>query len=132
MVYASSTTYLLTRLQKKFSNSDPKEEWSHAGLYNYNGRQKEPCLIEDRLTGPRLIEDTLTGPLIHQNKQRFIINQFFSMLLINREFEWCFSLIRKQKVVQNETNVQGKLSNKTDICTAKYKHRTGRIFVQIK
>ena len=122
MVYASSTTYLLTRLQKKFSSSDPKEEWSHAGLYNYNGRQKEPCLIED----------TLTGPLIHQNKQRFIVNQIFSMLLINREFEWCFSLIRKQKVVQNEKNVQGKLSNKTDICTAKYKHRTGRIFVQIK
>ena len=38
---ASSTTYLFTRLQKTFSSCEPKEEWPHAGLYNYNGRQIE-------------------------------------------------------------------------------------------
>ena len=36
---ASSTTYLLTRLQKTFSSCEPKEELTHAGLYKYNGRQ---------------------------------------------------------------------------------------------
>ena len=41
MAHASSTTYLFTRLQKTFSIFDPKEEWPHAGLYNYNGRQIE-------------------------------------------------------------------------------------------
>ena len=39
---ASSTTgYLLTRLQKKISSCEPKEELPHAGLYNYNGKQIE-------------------------------------------------------------------------------------------
>ena len=42
MAYVSSTTYLLTRLQKKFSIYEPKKEWPHAGLYNYNGKQIEP------------------------------------------------------------------------------------------
>ena len=41
MAYASSTTYLLTRLQKKLSYCELKEEWPHAGPYNYNGRQIE-------------------------------------------------------------------------------------------
>ena len=41
MVYESSTTYLLTRLQKKFNSYEPKEEWLHAGLYNCNERQIE-------------------------------------------------------------------------------------------
>ena len=41
MTYASSTTYLLAGLLKKFSSCEPKEEWPHAGLYNYNGRQIE-------------------------------------------------------------------------------------------
>ena len=41
MEYASSTTYLLTRGQKKFSTCDPKEEWPHADLYDYNGKQIE-------------------------------------------------------------------------------------------
>ena len=41
MAYASSTTYLFTRLQKTFSSCEPKEELPHAGLYNYNGRQIE-------------------------------------------------------------------------------------------
>ena len=31
MVYASSATYLFTRLQKTFSRSEPKKEWPHAG-----------------------------------------------------------------------------------------------------
>ena len=35
MAYASSTPYLLTRLQKEFSSCEPKEEWPHAGAYNY-------------------------------------------------------------------------------------------------
>ena len=26
---------------KTFSSCQPKEEWSHAGLYNYNGKQIE-------------------------------------------------------------------------------------------
>ena len=34
MASTSSTTYLLTRLQKKFSSHEPEEEWPHAGLYN--------------------------------------------------------------------------------------------------
>ena len=50
----------------------------------------------------------------------------FSMLLINREFEQCFSLIR------NEINVQGESANKTDNHTVSYEHRTRRILVQIK
>ena len=50
----------------------------------------------------------------------------FSMLLINREFEQCFSLIR------NEINAQGESVNKTDNHTVSYKHRTRRILVQIK
>ena len=41
MAYASSTTYLFTRLQKTFDSCETKEELPHAGLYNYNGRQKE-------------------------------------------------------------------------------------------
>ena len=55
MAYPSSTTYLLTRLQKKFSSSEPKEELPQAGLYNYDGRQTELFhrLIVDRLTRPR-------------------------------------------------------------------------------
>ena len=55
---ASSTTYLFTRLQKTFSSCEPKEEWPHAGLYNYNGRQIELFHMKwfvDRLTGPRLM-----------------------------------------------------------------------------
>ena len=42
MTYASSTTYLLTRLQKKLSSCEPKEEQPHAVPCNYNGRQIEP------------------------------------------------------------------------------------------
>ena len=41
MAYASSATSLLTRLLKKFSNCEPKEEWPHVGLCNYNERQIE-------------------------------------------------------------------------------------------
>ena len=41
MAYANSIRYLFTRLQKTFSSYEPKEEWPHAGLYNYNGRQIE-------------------------------------------------------------------------------------------
>ena len=37
----SSTTYLFTRLQKAFSSCEPKEEWPHAVLGKYNGRQIE-------------------------------------------------------------------------------------------
>ena len=37
----SSTTYLFTRLQKAFSSCEPRGEWPHAGLYQYNGRQIE-------------------------------------------------------------------------------------------
>ena len=58
MAYASSTTYLFTRLQKTFSSCEPKEEWPHAGLYNYNGRQIELFHMKwfvNRLTGPRLM-----------------------------------------------------------------------------
>ena len=35
-------------------------------------------------------------------------------------------------IPQNEINVQGGLANKTDNRTVSYKHRTGRILVQIK
>ena len=35
-------------------------------------------------------------------------------------------------IAQNEINVQRKLANKTDNRTVSYKHRTGRILVQIK
>ena len=58
MAYVSSGTYLFTRLRKTFSNCEPKEEWQHAGLYNYYGRQIELLwndLIADRLTRPRLM-----------------------------------------------------------------------------
>ena len=41
MAYASLTTNLLARLQKKFSSCDPKKELLHAGRYNYNERQTE-------------------------------------------------------------------------------------------
>ena len=41
MTYGSSTTYLLKGLQKKISSCEPKEELSHAGLYNYNEREIE-------------------------------------------------------------------------------------------
>ena len=52
MACSTSKTYLLTRLQKKFSSCEPKEELPHAGVYNYNGRQIEVfhVLIMDRLT----------------------------------------------------------------------------------
>ena len=36
MAYASSTTYLFTRLSKTLSSCEPKDELPHAGLYNYN------------------------------------------------------------------------------------------------
>ena len=35
-------------------------------------------------------------------------------------------------IAENEINVQGELADKTDNRTASYKHRTGRILVQIK
>ena len=35
-------------------------------------------------------------------------------------------------MAQNEINMQKKLANKTDSSTVSYKHRTGRILVQIK
>ena len=41
MAYASSTTYLFPRLLRKFSSCEPKEEWPHVGLYDYNVRQIE-------------------------------------------------------------------------------------------
>ena len=56
MAYASSTTYLLIRLRKKFSSREPKEEWPGAGLYHYNGRQIDLFhIIVNRLTGSRLM-----------------------------------------------------------------------------
>ena len=59
MAYASSRAYLFTRLQKTFSSCEPKEEWPHAGLYDYNGRQIElfnmKWFILDRLTGPMVM-----------------------------------------------------------------------------
>ena len=53
-------SYLFTRLQKILSScGEPKEEWPHAGLYKYNGRQIELFqmngLMVDRLTGSRLM-----------------------------------------------------------------------------
>ena len=41
MAYASLTTHLFTRLQKKFSICEPKKVSPHAGVYSYNGRQIE-------------------------------------------------------------------------------------------
>ena len=35
-------------------------------------------------------------------------------------------------IAQNEINAHGELANKTDNRTVSYKHRTGRILVQIK
>ena len=59
MAYASSRAYLFTRLQKTFSSCEPKEEWTHAGLYDYNDRQIElfnmKWFILDRLTGPMVM-----------------------------------------------------------------------------
>ena len=54
------------------------------------------------------------------------------MLLTNREFEYCFFLIRNEMIAQNKINVQGELTNKTDNRTVSCKHRTGRILVEIK
>ena len=34
-------------------------------------------------------------------------------------------------IAQNKVNVEGELANKTSNCTVSYKHRTGRILVQI-
>ena len=50
MAHPSSTTYLLTRLHKKCSSCEPKEELPHAVLYNYNGMETELFhgLIVDR------------------------------------------------------------------------------------
>ena len=56
----------------------------------------------------------------------------FSMLLINREFEKCFSLMRNLMIAENEVNLQGELANKTDNCTVTYKRGTGRTLLQIK
>ena len=53
----------------------------------------------------------------------------FLTLLFNREFKWCFSLIRDKLVAQNEVNVQAELANKTDNHTVSYKHRTGRTLI---
>ena len=36
MAYASSATFANKITDKKFSNFEPKEEFPHAGLYNYN------------------------------------------------------------------------------------------------
>ena len=55
-----------------------------------------------------------------------------SMLLINREFGQCISLIWNWMIAQNEVNVQGELGNKTDNQTVSYKSCTGRNLVQIK
>ena len=38
---ANSIPYLFTRLQKTFISCEPKEQWPHAGLWEYNGRQIE-------------------------------------------------------------------------------------------
>ena len=52
---------LFTKFQKTFISCEPKEEWLHAGLYIYNGRQIElfhfdmKGLIMDKLAGPKLI-----------------------------------------------------------------------------
>ena len=35
-------------------------------------------------------------------------------------------------IAQNEIKVQGEVANKTDNRTVSYKHRTGRISIQIK
>ena len=35
-------------------------------------------------------------------------------------------------IAQNEINMQGELTNKTDNRAVSYKHRTARIFIQIK
>ena len=98
MAYTSSASYLLTKLQPKLSSCEPKEEWPHAGLYNYNGRQIElfhvNVLIVDRLKGHRLMSwwnawgcCKFNNNLRTKNKQGFIINRMFWMFLINREFE---------------------------------------------
>ena len=42
MAYATSTTYLFTKLHKTLSSCEPKEEWPHADLYHYNVWQIEP------------------------------------------------------------------------------------------
>ena len=34
-------------------------------------------------------------------------------------------------IAQNKVNVEGELANKTDNCKVSYKHRTGRLLVQI-
>ena len=40
MAYASSITFI-NKITEDFSSCERKEEWPHAGLYNYNGRQTE-------------------------------------------------------------------------------------------
>ena len=57
MAYPISTTYFLTRLQKKFSSCESKDELPYASLYNCNGKQPELFhgLIVDILTRPRLM-----------------------------------------------------------------------------
>ena len=41
MTYTSSVTHLYIRFQNTLVSCGPKEEWPHAGLYSYKGRQIE-------------------------------------------------------------------------------------------
>ena len=86
---ASSIIYLFTRLHKTFSSCEPKEEWPHAGLYKYNGRQTglfhKLMLLWSAWDWCCCTDFLITWE--HQNRQRFIIERMFSMLLISREFE---------------------------------------------
>ena len=46
MAYVISKAYSFTRLQKTFSSCKPKEEWPHAGLYNYKWKANRTLWYE--------------------------------------------------------------------------------------
>ena len=104
MAYASSTTYLLTRLQEKFSSCESKVEGQHAGLYSYNGMgyPHSTCARKSPKLGPspplyatvRISLDPLckrafcifTPPPLHTHTHSLYsltISRLFSFLLVS-------------------------------------------------
>ena len=141
MAYASSTTYLLTRLP-------------HAGLYNYDLRQIElfhlkwfNCEYMSRVWVNVFVK-WLRLVLVHRRSYKFnnnlrtskqtkiyhksnVFNVAYSVSLCNvSRIVYLFN--PKLNDSQNKVNVQGELANKTGNRTVSHKHRKGRTLVQIK
>ena len=134
MAYTSSTTYLFTRLQVTFSSCEPKEEWPHAGLYNYVGRQIKGfhikwfnwCLCEMPDVGASVQKfnnnlRTLKQTKIYHKSNVFNVGYQQSIRIVfffNSKLNDCA-----------EWNVHGELANITDNRTVSYKHFTESILV---